>query len=161
MFSLNNLTYSCSWPWSESLFYPCKTSVIIVIPTNSELHWEFSELGYEWVIWDFPLFSQELDKMLADTPAVWKGSSNLFRNLREGGKELTGWNRAAHRNPLNTSHFPLRLFLRCLIKGPFISYSECTLLYSTCQPHIYPEQKVCAVNAILSLHQSRNQFILR
>ncbi|XP_029020607.1 calcium uptake protein 3, mitochondrial isoform X1 [Betta splendens] len=28
---------------------------------------------------------KELDKMLADTPPVWKGSSNLFRNLRERG----------------------------------------------------------------------------
>ncbi|TNN51857.1 Calcium uptake protein 3, mitochondrial [Liparis tanakae] len=26
---------------------------------------------------------KDLDKMLADTPPVWKGSSNLFRNLRE------------------------------------------------------------------------------
>ncbi|XP_069387941.1 calcium uptake protein 3, mitochondrial-like isoform X2 [Paralichthys olivaceus] len=31
------------------------------------------------------LTKKELDKMLADTPAVWKGSSNLFRNLRERG----------------------------------------------------------------------------
>ncbi|KAG7517903.1 calcium uptake protein 3, mitochondrial-like isoform X1 [Solea senegalensis] len=31
------------------------------------------------------LTKKELDKMLADTPPVWKGSSNLFRNLREGG----------------------------------------------------------------------------
>ncbi|XP_060935757.1 calcium uptake protein 3, mitochondrial [Limanda limanda] len=31
------------------------------------------------------LTKKDLDKMLADTPAVWKGSSNLFRNLREGG----------------------------------------------------------------------------
>uniref|UniRef100_A0A672HNX0 Mitochondrial calcium uptake family, member 3b n=1 Tax=Salarias fasciatus TaxID=181472 RepID=A0A672HNX0_SALFA len=37
------------------------------------------------MIWDFLPFSQELDKMLADTPPVWKGSSNLFRNLRERG----------------------------------------------------------------------------
>uniref|UniRef100_A0A3Q3AU07 Mitochondrial calcium uptake family, member 3b n=1 Tax=Kryptolebias marmoratus TaxID=37003 RepID=A0A3Q3AU07_KRYMA len=36
-------------------------------------------------IWDFLLFSQELDKMLSDTPPVWKGSSNLFRDLRERG----------------------------------------------------------------------------
>uniref|UniRef100_A0A1A8FH31 EF-hand domain family, member A2 n=1 Tax=Nothobranchius korthausae TaxID=1143690 RepID=A0A1A8FH31_9TELE len=28
---------------------------------------------------------QELEKMLRDTPPVWKGSSNLFRNLRERG----------------------------------------------------------------------------
>ncbi|XP_059202342.1 calcium uptake protein 3, mitochondrial isoform X1 [Centropristis striata] len=28
---------------------------------------------------------KDLDKMLADTPPVWKGSSNLFRNLRERG----------------------------------------------------------------------------
>lgn len=40
----------------------------------------------EWVLWDFPLLSQELDKMMADTPPVWKGSSNLFRNLRERGE---------------------------------------------------------------------------
>lgn len=33
--------------------------------------------------------------MLADTPPVWKGSSNLFRNLRERG-EVT-----RHINPLN------------------------------------------------------------
>uniref|UniRef100_A0A3Q3WKP1 EF-hand domain-containing protein n=1 Tax=Mola mola TaxID=94237 RepID=A0A3Q3WKP1_MOLML len=39
----------------------------------------------EQVNWDFLLFWQELDKMLADTPPVWKGSSNLFRNLRERG----------------------------------------------------------------------------
>ncbi|XP_035810166.1 calcium uptake protein 3, mitochondrial isoform X2 [Amphiprion ocellaris] len=32
-----------------------------------------------------PLTKKELDKMLADTPPVWKGSSNLFRNLRERG----------------------------------------------------------------------------
>lgn len=38
------------------------------------------------MIWDFLLFSQELDKMLSDTPPVWKGSSNLFRNLRERGE---------------------------------------------------------------------------
>ncbi|XP_034738819.1 calcium uptake protein 3, mitochondrial isoform X2 [Etheostoma cragini] len=31
------------------------------------------------------LTKQDLDKMLADTPPVWKGSSNLFRNLRERG----------------------------------------------------------------------------
>ncbi|XP_029963192.1 calcium uptake protein 3, mitochondrial isoform X2 [Salarias fasciatus] len=31
------------------------------------------------------LTRKELDKMLADTPPVWKGSSNLFRNLRERG----------------------------------------------------------------------------
>ncbi|XP_069027113.1 calcium uptake protein 3, mitochondrial isoform X2 [Embiotoca jacksoni] len=31
------------------------------------------------------LTQKELDKMLADTPPVWKGSSNLFRNLRERG----------------------------------------------------------------------------
>uniref|UniRef100_A0A8D3AKX1 Mitochondrial calcium uptake family member 3 n=1 Tax=Scophthalmus maximus TaxID=52904 RepID=A0A8D3AKX1_SCOMX len=31
------------------------------------------------------LSKKELDKMLADTPPVWKGSSNLFRNLRERG----------------------------------------------------------------------------
>ncbi|XP_026214064.1 calcium uptake protein 3, mitochondrial isoform X2 [Anabas testudineus] len=31
------------------------------------------------------LTKKELDKMLADTPPVWKGSSNLFRNLREQG----------------------------------------------------------------------------
>ncbi|XP_006781871.1 calcium uptake protein 3, mitochondrial isoform X2 [Neolamprologus brichardi] len=31
------------------------------------------------------LTKKELDKMLADTPPVWKGSSNLFRNLRERG----------------------------------------------------------------------------
>uniref|UniRef100_A0A3Q3MF32 Mitochondrial calcium uptake family, member 3b n=1 Tax=Mastacembelus armatus TaxID=205130 RepID=A0A3Q3MF32_9TELE len=37
------------------------------------------------LIWDFSLFFQELDKMLADTPPVWKGSSNLFRNLHERG----------------------------------------------------------------------------
>uniref|UniRef100_A0A672YPT0 Mitochondrial calcium uptake family, member 3b n=1 Tax=Sphaeramia orbicularis TaxID=375764 RepID=A0A672YPT0_9TELE len=37
------------------------------------------------MIWDFLLFLQELDKMLADTPPVYKGSSNLFRNLRERG----------------------------------------------------------------------------
>ncbi|XP_008302681.1 calcium uptake protein 3, mitochondrial-like [Stegastes partitus] len=31
------------------------------------------------------LTKKELDKMLTDTPPVWKGSSNLFRNLRERG----------------------------------------------------------------------------
>ncbi|XP_029297502.1 calcium uptake protein 3, mitochondrial isoform X2 [Cottoperca gobio] len=31
------------------------------------------------------LTKKDLDKMLADTPPVWKGSSNLFRNLREQG----------------------------------------------------------------------------
>ncbi|XP_039976446.1 calcium uptake protein 3, mitochondrial isoform X2 [Xiphias gladius] len=31
------------------------------------------------------LTKKELEKMLADTPPVWKGSSNLFRNLREQG----------------------------------------------------------------------------
>ncbi|XP_034453434.1 calcium uptake protein 3, mitochondrial isoform X4 [Hippoglossus hippoglossus] len=31
------------------------------------------------------LTKKELEKMLADTPTVWKGSSNLFRNLRERG----------------------------------------------------------------------------
>nr|XP_046262730.1 calcium uptake protein 3, mitochondrial isoform X3 [Scatophagus argus] len=31
------------------------------------------------------LTKKELDKMLAYTPPVWKGSSNLFRNLREQG----------------------------------------------------------------------------
>ncbi|XP_014187381.1 calcium uptake protein 3, mitochondrial isoform X2 [Haplochromis burtoni] len=31
------------------------------------------------------LTKKELDKMLADTPPVWKGSSNLFRNLCERG----------------------------------------------------------------------------
>ncbi|XP_031135861.1 calcium uptake protein 3, mitochondrial isoform X2 [Sander lucioperca] len=31
------------------------------------------------------LTKQDLDKMLADTPPVWKGSSNLFRNLHERG----------------------------------------------------------------------------
>ncbi|XP_074530185.1 calcium uptake protein 3, mitochondrial isoform X1 [Halichoeres trimaculatus] len=31
------------------------------------------------------LTQKELEKMLADTPPVWKGSSNLFRNLRERG----------------------------------------------------------------------------
>ncbi|XP_041846993.1 calcium uptake protein 3, mitochondrial isoform X1 [Melanotaenia boesemani] len=31
------------------------------------------------------LTKKELDKMLSDTPPVWKGSSNLFRNLRERG----------------------------------------------------------------------------
>uniref|UniRef100_A0A3B4UEG2 Mitochondrial calcium uptake family member 3 n=1 Tax=Seriola dumerili TaxID=41447 RepID=A0A3B4UEG2_SERDU len=31
------------------------------------------------------LTKKELDKMMADTPPVWKGSSNLFRNLRERG----------------------------------------------------------------------------
>ncbi|XP_013879586.1 calcium uptake protein 3, mitochondrial [Austrofundulus limnaeus] len=31
------------------------------------------------------LTKKELDKMLSDTPPVWKGSSNLFRNLREQG----------------------------------------------------------------------------
>ncbi|XP_056328501.1 calcium uptake protein 3, mitochondrial [Danio aesculapii] len=34
--------------------------------------------------WKF-LTKQELDKMLSDTPPVWKGSSRLFRNLRERG----------------------------------------------------------------------------
>lgn len=28
---------------------------------------------------------QELEKILADTPPVWRGSSKLFRNLRERG----------------------------------------------------------------------------
>lgn len=31
------------------------------------------------------LTKKELDKLLSDTPPVWKGSSNLFRNLRERG----------------------------------------------------------------------------
>ncbi|XP_061888529.1 calcium uptake protein 3, mitochondrial isoform X4 [Entelurus aequoreus] len=31
------------------------------------------------------LTKQELEKILADTPPVWKGSSKLFRNLRERG----------------------------------------------------------------------------
>ncbi|XP_024862479.1 calcium uptake protein 3, mitochondrial [Kryptolebias marmoratus] len=31
------------------------------------------------------LTKKELDKMLSDTPPVWKGSSNLFRDLRERG----------------------------------------------------------------------------
>lgn len=31
------------------------------------------------------LTKKELDKILADTPPVWKGSSNMFRNLRERG----------------------------------------------------------------------------
>ncbi|XP_033948677.1 calcium uptake protein 3, mitochondrial isoform X1 [Pseudochaenichthys georgianus] len=31
------------------------------------------------------LTNKDLDTMLADTPPVWKGSSNLFRNLRERG----------------------------------------------------------------------------
>ncbi|XP_043983415.1 calcium uptake protein 3, mitochondrial isoform X4 [Gambusia affinis] len=31
------------------------------------------------------LTKKELDKVLSDTPPVWKGSSNLFRNLRERG----------------------------------------------------------------------------
>ncbi|XP_027864813.1 calcium uptake protein 3, mitochondrial isoform X2 [Xiphophorus couchianus] len=31
------------------------------------------------------LTKKELDKVLLDTPPVWKGSSNLFRNLRERG----------------------------------------------------------------------------
>ncbi|KAM6923488.1 calcium uptake protein 3, mitochondrial [Xenentodon cancila] len=31
------------------------------------------------------LAKKELDKMLSDTPPVWNGSSNLFRNLRERG----------------------------------------------------------------------------
>ncbi|XP_075899592.1 calcium uptake protein 3, mitochondrial isoform X2 [Nelusetta ayraudi] len=31
------------------------------------------------------LTKKELEKMLSDTPPVWKGSSNLFRNLRERG----------------------------------------------------------------------------
>ncbi|XP_037636534.1 calcium uptake protein 3, mitochondrial isoform X2 [Sebastes umbrosus] len=31
------------------------------------------------------LTKKDLEKMLADTPPVWKGSSNLFRNLRERG----------------------------------------------------------------------------
>ncbi|KAJ0050105.1 hypothetical protein NL108_011981, partial [Boleophthalmus pectinirostris] len=33
----------------------------------------------------FLLFFQELDKILSDTPPICKGSSNLFRNLRERG----------------------------------------------------------------------------
>ncbi|XP_072295996.1 calcium uptake protein 3, mitochondrial isoform X2 [Eucyclogobius newberryi] len=31
------------------------------------------------------LTKKELDKILSDTPPIWKGSSNLFRNLRERG----------------------------------------------------------------------------
>ncbi|XP_075999596.1 calcium uptake protein 3, mitochondrial isoform X3 [Genypterus blacodes] len=31
------------------------------------------------------LTKKELEKMLADTPPVWRGSSNMFRNLRERG----------------------------------------------------------------------------
>ena len=35
----------------------------------------------------FPLVSsKDLEQMLGDTPPVWKGSSNLFRNLQEGGR---------------------------------------------------------------------------
>ncbi|CAL8357247.1 unnamed protein product [Merluccius merluccius] len=31
------------------------------------------------------LTTKDLENMLGDTPPVWKGSSNLFRNLRDGG----------------------------------------------------------------------------
>ncbi|XP_033830154.2 calcium uptake protein 3, mitochondrial isoform X2 [Periophthalmus magnuspinnatus] len=31
------------------------------------------------------LTKKELDKILSDTPPIWKGSSNMFRNLRERG----------------------------------------------------------------------------
>lgn len=54
-------------------------------PTNTVVRCDYLGFRSERVIWDFLLFSQELDKMLADTPPVWKGSSNLFRNLRERG----------------------------------------------------------------------------
>ena len=58
-------------------------------PANIVLCCENLGFRIEQVNWDFLLFWQELDKMLADTPPVWKGSSNLFRNLRERGKVLT------------------------------------------------------------------------
>lgn len=57
-------------------------------PANTVLCCEHLGFRIEQVNWDFLLFWQELDKMLADTPPVWKGSSNLFRNLRERGKVL-------------------------------------------------------------------------
>ena len=45
--------------------------------------------------------SKDLEQMLGDTPPVWKGSSNLFRNLREGGRVLllTSCN-----SPVHTHH---------------------------------------------------------
>uniref|UniRef100_A0A4W5KYC7 Uncharacterized protein n=1 Tax=Hucho hucho TaxID=62062 RepID=A0A4W5KYC7_9TELE len=33
------------------------------------------------------LTKQELEKILVDTPAVWQGTSKLFRNLRERGRD--------------------------------------------------------------------------
>lgn len=55
-------------------------------PANNVVHCVYLGFRNERVTGNLLLFSQELEKMLADTPPVWKGSSNLFRNLRERGR---------------------------------------------------------------------------
>lgn len=49
--------------------------------------------------------------MMADTPPVWKGSSNLFRNLRERGK-------VTHINPQRLTEFLLYAFIFPLAPVP-------------------------------------------
>lgn len=104
-------------------------------------------LGFrnEWVIWDFLLFWQELDKMLADTPPVWKGSSNLFRNLRERGEVTPLMYYSSTNKSTAFKQFPSML---SFFERPSMYCSEFALL---CISTWYtPEQQVCCKYYLIS-----------
>lgn len=59
----------------------------------------------------FVCLCQELEKILSDTPPVWRGSSKLFRNLRERGQQTHMWIQTVHR----LSEFIAQIFISSIL----------------------------------------------
>lgn len=90
-----------------------------------------------WIInaGESPPFLQDVEKMLADTPPVWKGSSNLFRNLRERGNV----------NPSNLVQFGLKsIWFVCVFSASVVfsrpvgpRYSCPPSPHSSCKSYLF------------------------
>ncbi|KPP58388.1 hypothetical protein Z043_123792 [Scleropages formosus] len=63
------------------------------------------------------LSKQELEKILSDTPPVWKGTSKLFRNLRNQGESS-----ATPRNRMCIIAYTEYLFLLCILTKPHAGF---------------------------------------
>lgn len=67
-----------------TLLVGCRSLAHFVMVYNSVR----SVFSSGFVLFFVVYFCQELEKILTDTPPVWRGSSKLFRNLRERGQRV-------------------------------------------------------------------------
>lgn len=72
--------------WCESVIYFEVKLCYSLIRFRFAFHYIYYWKVVSRIFWLLLLFIQELEKILSDTPPVWKGTSKLFRNLRERGE---------------------------------------------------------------------------